>query len=84
MRNPHHHDRPAPGGPVSASSSEESTSQMCAECGYTDKNNRVSQGSFTCRSCGHAQHADRNASRIAQRGNAVWNAGRESRVPVGA
>ncbi len=61
------------------------TSQMCAECGYTDKNNRVSHGSFTCRSCGHAQHADRNASRnIAQRGNAVWNAGRESRVPVGA
>ncbi len=39
------------------------TSQMCAECGYTDKNNGVSRGSFTCRSCGHAQHADRNASR---------------------
>ncbi|MCX5321491.1 transposase [Streptomyces sp. NBC_00120] len=59
------------------------TSQMCCECGHTDKRNRVGQGLFICRNCGIVAHADRNASHnIAARGAAVWTAGRESRVPA--
>ncbi|MFE5922349.1 RNA-guided endonuclease InsQ/TnpB family protein [Streptomyces sp. NPDC056468] len=59
------------------------TSQSCAECGHVDKRNRVHQGLFICRGCGVVAHADRNASHnIAQRGESVWNAGRESRVPA--
>ncbi|WP_329557445.1 RNA-guided endonuclease InsQ/TnpB family protein [Streptomyces sp. NBC_00696] len=59
------------------------TSQMCAECGHVDKRNRVDQGLFLCRGCGVVAHADRNASHnIATRGESVWNAGRESRVPA--
>ena len=59
------------------------TSQTCAECGHPDKRNRVDQGLFICRGCGVVAHADRNASRnIAARGETVWNAGRESRVPA--
>ncbi|MDA5143073.1 transposase [Streptomyces sp. AD681] len=59
------------------------TSQQCAECGHVDKRNRVDQGLFICRGCGVVAHADRNASHnIATRGESVWNAGRESRVPA--
>ncbi|MET7542559.1 transposase [Streptomyces sp. NPDC005507] len=59
------------------------TSQTCAECGHVDKRNRVDQGRFICRGCGVVAHADRNASHnIAARGETVWNAGRESRVPA--
>ncbi|MGW4387525.1 RNA-guided endonuclease InsQ/TnpB family protein [Streptomyces sp. NPDC004685] len=59
------------------------TSQTCAECGYVDKRNRVDQGLFICRGCGVVAHADRNASHnIARKGEAVWTAGRESRVPA--
>ncbi|MER7693563.1 transposase [Streptomyces sp. NPDC097610] len=59
------------------------TSQTCAECGHIDKRNRVDQGLFICRKCGVVAHADRNASHnIAARGEAVWIAGRESRVPA--
>jgi putative transposase len=59
------------------------TSQMCCECGHIDKKNRVDQGLFICRGCGVVAHADRNASRnVALRGETVWNAGRESRVPA--
>ncbi|MFE6758013.1 RNA-guided endonuclease InsQ/TnpB family protein [Streptomyces sp. NPDC057684] len=59
------------------------TSQMCCECGHTDKKNRVDQGLFICRGCGVVAHADRNASHnIASRGVTVWNAGRESRAPA--
>ncbi|MFC3995769.1 RNA-guided endonuclease TnpB family protein, partial [Nocardiopsis sediminis] len=59
------------------------TSQMCCECGHTHKKNRVDQGLFICRGCGVVAHADRNASHnIARRGEDVWNAGRESRVPA--
>ncbi|MEV6840512.1 transposase [Streptomyces sp. NPDC051133] len=59
------------------------TSQTCAECGHVDKRNRVGQGLFICRACGVVAHADRNASHnIARRGENVWNAGRESRVPA--
>ncbi len=31
------------------------TSRRCAECGHTDKLNRVSQGRFACRSCGFVE-----------------------------
>ncbi|MGW2835592.1 RNA-guided endonuclease InsQ/TnpB family protein [Streptomyces sp. NPDC001286] len=59
------------------------TSQTCAACGHVDKRNRVDQGHFICRGCGVVAHADRNASHnIATRGESVWNAGRESRVPA--
>lgn len=59
------------------------TSQMCCACGHTDKKNRVDQRTFICRGCGVVAHADRNASHnIAQRGETVWNAGRESRAPT--
>ncbi|MGW4239241.1 RNA-guided endonuclease InsQ/TnpB family protein [Streptomyces sp. NPDC004749] len=59
------------------------TSQTCAECGHVDRRNRVDQGLFICRGCGVVAHADRNASHnIATRGESVWNAGRESRVPA--
>ncbi|WP_328753871.1 transposase [Streptomyces sp. NBC_00117] len=59
------------------------TSQTCCECQHIDKRNRVDQGLFICRGCGVVAHADRNASHnIAQRGENVWNAGRESRVPA--
>ncbi|MGS2591639.1 RNA-guided endonuclease InsQ/TnpB family protein [Streptomyces hebeiensis] len=59
------------------------TSQTCAECGHVDKRNRVGQGLFICRGCGVVAHADRNASHnLATRGESVWNAGRESRVPA--
>ncbi|WP_432705899.1 RNA-guided endonuclease InsQ/TnpB family protein [Actinoallomurus iriomotensis] len=59
------------------------TSQQCSECGHLDAKNRVSQSVFLCRNCGVVAHADRNASRnIARKGEAVWTAGRESRVPA--
>ncbi|MGP8299775.1 RNA-guided endonuclease InsQ/TnpB family protein [Streptomyces inhibens] len=59
------------------------TSQQCCECGHIDKKNRASQALFTCRNCGVVAHADRNSSHnIARKGNAVWTAGRESRVPA--
>ncbi|MER5917350.1 transposase, partial [Streptomyces sp. NPDC001982] len=59
------------------------TSQQCCECGHIDKKNRASQARFNCRNCGVVAHADRNASRnIARKGEAVWTAGRESRVPA--
>jgi putative transposase len=59
------------------------TSQQCCECDHIDKNNRASQALFICRSCGVVAHADRNASHnIARKGEIVWNAGRESRVPA--
>ncbi|WP_406376988.1 transposase [Streptomyces sp. NBC_00647] len=58
------------------------TSQQCCACGHTDKKNRASQALFSCRNCGVVAHADRNASHnIAHKGEAVWTAGRESRVP---
>ncbi|MGI5349982.1 RNA-guided endonuclease InsQ/TnpB family protein [Streptomyces sp. CA-250714] len=59
------------------------SSKECAECGHVDRLNRISQARFACRSCGVVAHADRNASRVlARRGEVVWSAGRESRVPA--
>ncbi|PBD02149.1 IS605 OrfB family transposase [Streptomyces sp. Ag82_O1-15] len=59
------------------------SSRECAECGHIDRLNRISQAKFACRSCGVVAHADRNASHVlARRGEDVWTAGRESRVPA--
>ncbi|MEU5714829.1 transposase [Streptomyces sp. NPDC020403] len=59
------------------------TSQQCSECGYIDRRNRQSQATFACRSCGALMHADDNASHnIGRKGETVWTAGRESRVPA--
>ncbi|WP_127358405.1 RNA-guided endonuclease InsQ/TnpB family protein [Actinacidiphila soli] len=59
------------------------TSQQCFECGHIDRKNRVNQATFACRSCGTLMHADDNAShKIARKGEIVWTAGRESRVPA--
>ena len=49
------------------------TSQTCSHCGHVDQGNRPDRSSFCCRSCGFAEHADRNAARnIAARGAAGW------------
>jgi putative transposase len=39
------------------------TSRTCAECGHCEKANRKSQGEFSCKACGHKDHADANAAR---------------------
>ena len=38
------------------------TSQRCSVCGHTCKDNRKTQSKFKCVACGHADHADLNAS----------------------
>jgi putative transposase len=38
------------------------TSQMCSQCGHTEKANRISQSQFRCRACGFELHADINAA----------------------
>ena len=38
------------------------TSQRCSVCGHTSKDNRKTQSKFKCMACGHADHADLNAS----------------------
>ncbi|MEU8205805.1 transposase [Streptosporangium sp. NPDC049046] len=49
------------------------TSQACSSCGHVDKRNRPGQATFSCTSCGFAEHADVNAARnIASRGVAGW------------
>ncbi|MFD5764807.1 RNA-guided endonuclease InsQ/TnpB family protein [Streptomyces sp. NPDC127049] len=59
------------------------TSRQCSECGHIDRKNRVDQATFACRACGALMHADDNASRnLARKGQSVWTAGRESRVPA--
>lgn len=51
------------------------TSQGCSACGHVAKANRPNQSTFLCRSCGFAEHADRNAARnIAARGVTGWAA----------
>ncbi len=39
------------------------TSQRCSSCGYTEKENRVSQAVFRCQACGHEENADINAAK---------------------
>ncbi|MER5203884.1 transposase [Streptomyces sp. NPDC002825] len=59
------------------------TSRTCAECGYVDKANRVSQARFACRSCGFVDHADRNGSRnVRARGLELWRRGARSAAPA--
>ncbi|MFC8063285.1 RNA-guided endonuclease InsQ/TnpB family protein [Streptomyces sp. NPDC057293] len=59
------------------------TSRTCAECGYIDKANRVSQAWFACRSCGFVDHADRNGSRnIRARAWELWRRGAPSTAPA--
>ncbi|PZT78035.1 MULTISPECIES: RNA-guided endonuclease InsQ/TnpB family protein [unclassified Streptomyces] len=59
------------------------TSRRCSQCGHTDRKNRVDQATFACRACGFLANADDNASHnLARKGEAVWTAGRESRVPA--
>ncbi|MGW3042368.1 RNA-guided endonuclease InsQ/TnpB family protein [Kitasatospora sp. NPDC001159] len=61
------------------------TSQECSECHHIDRKNRTTQALFACRSCGTVMRADDNASHnIARKGETVWTAGRESRVPATA
>ncbi|MFI7154730.1 RNA-guided endonuclease InsQ/TnpB family protein [Nonomuraea sp. NPDC050022] len=49
------------------------TSQQCSHCGHVDKRNRSDQATFSCTSCGFAEHADVNAARnIAARGVTGW------------
>ncbi|MEU3165433.1 transposase [Streptosporangium sp. NPDC006930] len=51
------------------------TSQGCSACGHIDRRNRPNQETFSCTSCGFAEHADVNAARnIAARGVAGWAA----------
>lgn len=38
------------------------TSQTCAQCDHASKDNRKTQELFLCVSCGHTDHADRNAA----------------------
>ncbi|MDQ0405939.1 IS605 OrfB family transposase [Streptomyces sp. DSM 40167] len=59
------------------------TSRTCAECGYIDKANRVSQAWFACRSCGFVDHADQNGSRnIRARAWELWRRGAPSTAPA--
>ncbi|WP_086114304.1 RNA-guided endonuclease InsQ/TnpB family protein, partial [Xenorhabdus beddingii] len=39
------------------------TSQRCACCGHTAKNNRLSQSQFVCQVCGYSANADINGAR---------------------
>ncbi len=39
------------------------TSQTCSNCGYIDKNNRLTQSEFKCLICNHTENADYNASK---------------------
>ncbi|MEO3892736.1 transposase, partial [Nonomuraea sp. B5E05] len=49
------------------------TSQQCSACGHVDRRNRPDQETFSCTSCGFAEHADVNAARnIASRGETGW------------
>jgi IS605 OrfB family transposase len=39
------------------------TSQRCSSCGFTARENRSSQDTFCCQSCGYENHADYNAAK---------------------
>lgn len=39
------------------------TSQRCNACGHIEKDNRISQSKFVCKSCGHTDNADVNAAK---------------------
>ncbi|MGN9847582.1 RNA-guided endonuclease InsQ/TnpB family protein, partial [Nonomuraea sp. H19] len=49
------------------------SSQECSACHHIDKNNRPDQATFTCTSCGFAEHADVNAAHVlAHRAAIAW------------
>jgi transposase len=55
------------------------TSQQCYLCKYIDKDNRVSQSLFQCKSCGHTDNADNNAAKnVLAAGHAVLACGKEA------
>lgn len=64
------------------------TSQTCSVCGHRSPENRESQADFQCVACGHAEHADINASKniqaaglaVAARGAADVGRGDEART----
>ncbi|MEV6332423.1 transposase [Streptomyces sp. NPDC051909] len=59
------------------------TSQQRSECRHIDRMNCVDQATFARRACRFLAHADDNASHnIARKGETVWTAGRESRIPA--
>ncbi|HEK2723213.1 TPA: transposase, partial [Proteus mirabilis] len=52
------------------------TSQKCAYCGHTAKENRLSQSKFECLECGYTANADINGARnILAAGHAVLACG---------
>ncbi|MCW6569677.1 RNA-guided endonuclease InsQ/TnpB family protein, partial [Yersinia ruckeri] len=52
------------------------TSQRCASCGHTAKENRLSQSRFECLECGYTENADINGARnILAAGHAVLACG---------
>nr|WP_197024319.1 zinc ribbon domain-containing protein [Nocardiopsis sp. CNT312] len=55
----------------------------CAECGRTEKRNRISQAECVCRSRGVVAHAGRNVSRVPARGARTRGARHASLPPVG-
>ena len=58
------------------------SSQECSECHHRARENRKSQAVFHCVSCGHAEHADDNASKnILAAGLAVAGRGGTSHAP---
>lgn len=62
------------------------TSQTCSECGVVDAENRKTQASFVCVSCGHSENADTNAAKNILRAalNGAVQAPRDETQPVGA
>jgi len=40
------------------------SSQECSKCRFTDAGNRLTQASFACLACGHAENADTNAAKV--------------------
>ncbi|MGP4104675.1 zinc ribbon domain-containing protein [Nonomuraea sp. KM90] len=38
------------------------TSHTCSRCGHVAKDNRVTQATFACVTCGHAANTDANAA----------------------
>lgn len=52
------------------------TSQRCSHCGFTVKENRITQSFFCCQSCGYQDNADTNAAKnILAAGHAVLACG---------
>ena len=57
------------------------TSQTCSRCGYVEKNNRISQSRFVCKTCGLTINADVNAAKnILARGIHGNNARQQPKV----